>query len=545
MNDVLKIFMSLSLSGSLLILVLFLCKPILKDRLSKRWQYYVWLVVIVRLLLPFAPATNLIGSTFQFAEKVISQTYMASPPQADTSDLQDLDLSKTNNEEINAQNTAEQAAARPVRDITAVMVHNLWLIWLVTALMLIIRKITIYQSFVQYVEAGRMPVTDTELLDRVAIIGGRIGVKRAVELCVNPLISSPLLIGFFHPCIVLPSTDIPELNFQYTVLHELTHYRQRDMLYKWLVQITICLHWFNPLIYFMGREISKACEFCCDESIIAKLDDKAARVYGKTLLDAMAAAGKYKEAVASVTLSENKELLKERLGAIMSFRKKTRISAVISITLAFVLCFGAAVAGAYVGTSQPASAANGVGKGIKTTKSSKSPVTIDNCKIEFEDTPYAWPYISYKITNNFNKTITEAQIALLAYDKYGNPMELFWDARNVDQGGGHGNVGFGPEGEDYGIVVGIYPYSSKSYDWLIDTDSHIAPGKTLTEGGWSLFDGWWDQPARTHKVKYILSCMKQVTFKDGTVWKNKEYKKWLSMFKEKTVALDTLKSYLR
>ena len=53
MNTVLKIVLSLSLSGSLLIVVLCLGRSLLKDRLSKRWQYYIWLAAIARLLLPF------------------------------------------------------------------------------------------------------------------------------------------------------------------------------------------------------------------------------------------------------------------------------------------------------------------------------------------------------------------------------------------------------------------------------------------------------------------------------------------------------------
>ena len=51
MNEILKIFLSLSLSGSLLILVLLLCRPLFKNKVSKSWQYYIWLVVIIRLLL--------------------------------------------------------------------------------------------------------------------------------------------------------------------------------------------------------------------------------------------------------------------------------------------------------------------------------------------------------------------------------------------------------------------------------------------------------------------------------------------------------------
>lgn len=109
----------------------------------------------------------------------------------------------------------------------------------------------------------------------------------------NPLISSPLLIGFFHPCIVLPSVAISEKDFQCTVLHELTHYKRWDMLYKWLVQVTVCLHWFNPLVYLMSGEITKACEFSCDEAVLSKMGCDKAQDYGETLLNAMATVGKY------------------------------------------------------------------------------------------------------------------------------------------------------------------------------------------------------------------------------------------------------------
>ena len=59
--------LSLSLSGSLLMLPLLLCRPLYRERLSKRWQYYIWLVVAVRLLLPFAPGAGPVGALFREA----------------------------------------------------------------------------------------------------------------------------------------------------------------------------------------------------------------------------------------------------------------------------------------------------------------------------------------------------------------------------------------------------------------------------------------------------------------------------------------------
>lgn len=55
MTEVLKAVLSLSLSGSLVIALLALLRPLVRRRTSRRWQYYVWLIAVARLLLPFGP----------------------------------------------------------------------------------------------------------------------------------------------------------------------------------------------------------------------------------------------------------------------------------------------------------------------------------------------------------------------------------------------------------------------------------------------------------------------------------------------------------
>lgn len=79
MNELLKVVLSLSLSGTLLILLLFLPRSLFKERLSKRWQYYIWLVVIARLLFPFAPETNLMARLFQGIDRPTEQMEIVSP----------------------------------------------------------------------------------------------------------------------------------------------------------------------------------------------------------------------------------------------------------------------------------------------------------------------------------------------------------------------------------------------------------------------------------------------------------------------------------
>ncbi len=350
MNAVLKIFLSMSFSGGLLILALLLGKRFLKDKISRQWQYYIWLIVVLRLLLPFGPEVNLLGKTYQAVDQALTQTAPLPPQLSAVNTPEDVlapAVGLKQNHEPASPPAEDLTTAPPFQEIGGLLANHVWLIWLMAALGLLIRKMTIYQGFMRYIKAGLTPVSDLSALDRLSIAAERAGIQKPVELCVNPLVSSPLLMGFFHPCIVLPSSDIAEKDFQYIVLHELTHYTRRDIFYKWLVQITVCLHWFNPLVHLMSREITKACEFSCDEAVLAKMGGENAEDYGKTLLDAMAAVGKYKENLGSVTLSENKQLLKERLGAIMNFKKKS--TAIRFLTGALTLCvmFGAAFVGVY------------------------------------------------------------------------------------------------------------------------------------------------------------------------------------------------------
>lgn len=350
MNEILKVILSLSLSGTLLILLLFLLQPLFKERLSKRWQYYIWLVVVARLLFPFAPETNLMEALFQGIDRTPEQTGTVSN---DTWQNGIIDKSQTDemtdgrNNLPSEQAEPAESVSSPVRESVLIIWQNLWIGWLVVALVLFVRKITIYQDFVKYIRAGCVEVADIDLLERFGKLVEQYRIKTTVELCTNHLISSPLLIGFFRPCIMLPTVSLPPADFDYTIRHELMHFKRRDMFYKWLVQFTVCIHWFNPFVYLMSRETSRICELSCDEAVIRKLDAQGRRAYGDTLLNAIGTGGNYKNSLVSLTLNESRELLKERLDAIMNFKKIPKWAMFTSLFLTGMLVCGFGFLGAY------------------------------------------------------------------------------------------------------------------------------------------------------------------------------------------------------
>lgn len=340
MSELLKWVLALSLSGSVLILLLMLVRPLVRERVSKRWQYYIWLLVIVRLLLPVGPPESPAGTAVMRIEDAASQVLAV--PESDMGNV-----GMTYREEASEPEPA--AGPGVLQKIGTAVWENLWLVWLAGALILLIRKATAYQSFVRCLRAGWKPVEDPALLDRAAEIGGEAGVKRPAELYVNPLAASPMLLGGRRPCVVLPAVEMPEEDLRFVLLHELTHYRRRDVLYKWLVQMTICVHWFNPLVHWMGREAERLGELSCDEAVLRRLDGAERRAYGDALLRTVSAGGGYQAVLPSPMLGAEGKQLKERLETIMNFKKTGRLSAVLAAVLAAVLGVTAVAAGAYTG----------------------------------------------------------------------------------------------------------------------------------------------------------------------------------------------------
>lgn len=346
MNEALKTVLSLSGSATLLIVLLVLLRPVLRAHLSKQWQYYIWLVVAVRLLVPFAAAPNLMGTFFQGIGNGIGRAEYALPAGENTFSAPAYlnDGEKIQDYFSKEQKGTEAGADALSNKRTMFWIwNNLGLCWLVTALILLIRKITIYQSFVKYVRAGCVQVADFDLLESFGRLVEQCKVKMPVELYTNSLISSPILIGFFRPCIVLPTAGLSVTAFQYIILHELTHYKRRDMFYKWLIQLIVCIHWFNPFIRLMNREV----ELSCDEAILKGLNRQERCDYGDTLLNALENSGGYKSATASVTLGESGKQLKERLDAITGFRRKSKSARMAAVFLTLFICLGGAAAGAY------------------------------------------------------------------------------------------------------------------------------------------------------------------------------------------------------
>ena len=334
-----KLILTLSISGGLFALALFALKPFMGNRLSKSFQYYIWIVVLLRFILPFSFGINLMDFTFAApdAPPAAEETLI---PAGNSANPPNINPAAGNNAANNINpDIAGQPLQAPVTtdsakpfDLVKTLTDNLLWIWLAGALVSLAFNILGYWRFMRYIHGGAAAV---EMPDCCAAVYK------------SRFAPTPMLVGVIRPRIYLPDIEYTEIQLDNILRHELTHLRRRDVWLKWFVALVVSSHWFNPIVYFMRREISRACELSCDEAIIRSLDGAAKQSYGDTLISVVSES-RYPSGVMSTTMCEEKKKLTERLVAIMNYKKKTKITVVITAVLAVVitgsaLAFGASV----------------------------------------------------------------------------------------------------------------------------------------------------------------------------------------------------------
>ncbi len=342
MTALVKAVLSLSLSGTLLGLAVFALGRLLRGRVSQRWRYYIWLAVLARLLLPIAWEDGPVGALFRYDPR--SEAVWPEPQGEKAGTVSDpmeprVVIELRNDPVFDMEEFRRKALLPDAAEIACA-------VWLAVAAGLILRRLWQYRRFSRAVRAGCTPAPP-EWRERFGQLAERRGLRRPVGLFVNEAAASPMLLGVWKPWVVLPPHVLAEPGFSLAVGHELTHLRRLDPLYQRLTQLAVCLHWFNPFVYWMAREIDRRCELSCDEALLRELDGDGRRAYGETLLRT-AAHGLRPEKGAPLALYDGKALLRERLREIAHAKPLRRRAAALAAAFTVTVCAGGFALGAYL-----------------------------------------------------------------------------------------------------------------------------------------------------------------------------------------------------
>lgn len=178
-----------------------------------------------------------------------------------------------------------------------------------------------YRRFLNELSRTRTPVLcHSEAAIQLPLIKEALGLKRNITLAHSTLVRSPILVGLFKPTIYLPPENTVKMDISMVIHHELVHLKHKDLWVKALTLGVSALHWFNPLIHMIRRDIHSWSELACDEDVVKEMSHEERRRYGETILNVMAGTKKIPAQFCSSLSGEGKQL-KRRLMIMFNVKK--------------------------------------------------------------------------------------------------------------------------------------------------------------------------------------------------------------------------------
>ena len=288
---------ALTLGGSAAVAALVLAGRLTAGRYGAKWRCWAWLLLCLRLALPLP---------------LLPQGRTQAPIQVDTPALQapvvpslsqagdgSAPPSPDNSQESPAppdgsQNTAPGTYAgtspqvRPKTGPSVGPEQLLSAVWLTGTAAMLLWNAAAHLRFLSYLRRWSSPVTQGDVIQLFNRLGDQLELDRRPRLLACRGLRVPMLAGVIRPAILLPQGTITGETLGFSLLHELTHFRRRDIWLKTLAMWVNALYWFNPLMWYMVRLVERDTELACDEDALRRLTRADHAAYGQTILNTAA-----------------------------------------------------------------------------------------------------------------------------------------------------------------------------------------------------------------------------------------------------------------
>lgn len=230
------------------ILLMFVLKKTIFKKFSEKFNYYIWLPLMVVMIIPLEiTVTRKIPTILQ----------------------NKVNTTKILNSEIIKSNFYEKN-----------ILEYIAMIYISIVVLIITFELTNYFILRRKVIKESIIINDEMVNDIYNKVKKELNIRSNSPLMANKKLSTPMNIGMFSQNIILPTTKYTSKELELILKHELIHQKRYDFLYKLLMSIVCAVNWINPLVYLMVKDIKYYCESSCDEEVINKSSKDDIKTYG-------------------------------------------------------------------------------------------------------------------------------------------------------------------------------------------------------------------------------------------------------------------------
>ena len=306
-------FLLQTISVSLVAGLILIVKNIFKDKLTPRWQYGIWGLLILRIFLP-VKADKLVLLPFgiylemlkSYVETFLSSAYthplVANEPSSSIPYI--------------------SSAPKSITDILFI-IYILGVVAFLSFYLLSYIKLRLILKKGDDISQEKRQELQHFLAENK--------IKNIKIISVKG-INSAFICGIFSPVLVLPSERETD---EKILLHEIMHLKSFDSLQNILWCLLRCLHWCNPFMHYIFNIIGNDMEMLCDQRVLEKLEGEERRDYGVLLLNEVNK--KYARMPGTTSVSNGGKNISRRIEAIVRFKKYPKGMALVSVCIAIIL----------------------------------------------------------------------------------------------------------------------------------------------------------------------------------------------------------------
>ena len=296
--------LQMSFAGGVMILAITVIRTLAINRLPKKTFLALWGIAVVRLLLPFSFPS--VFSVYSLLGSHVSGTDVAESPLAVA--LMPVEV-------------AGQKATMSTNIISVWVV-----VWAAGALIFALVFGVAYWKCRQEFQTS-FPVENAFIRSWL----NKHQQKRPISVRQSSRFSAPLTYGVFHPVILMQiSTKWANTkSLLYVLEHEYVHIRRFDSMTKLVLIATVCVHWFNPLVWVMYILVNRDIELSCDEAVVHLFGENTRAAYARTLISME----ETRSGFAPLCSNFSKNAIEERITAIMKIKKASIFSLVLALAL--------------------------------------------------------------------------------------------------------------------------------------------------------------------------------------------------------------------
>ncbi|MDE7266079.1 MAG: M56 family metallopeptidase [Lachnospiraceae bacterium] len=276
--------LSTSLTTSFIIIFLLVLSPYINRRYASKWKYWVWILLTLRLLIPFNMSDmqnvfenlrhSLTTRAMQYQSDVYKYDTTQPPMQAQQKILLEIPSQMT-------EPLSPSKQSRVTSKVTFLMIMEI--IWLTGGILFIGIHLCCYLIYRRKISQNAHRIMNDSIYGLYDKLFNELQLARRIPIITCDRADSPMVMGFIHPVLVLPAEEYSDEELYFILKHELIHYKRHDICLKLLFVLANAVHWFNPVIWLMQREAVVDMELSCDERVMLDADNTARKTYTEIL----------------------------------------------------------------------------------------------------------------------------------------------------------------------------------------------------------------------------------------------------------------------